>query len=714
MMNFKKAGLIFLSVLILWSGKVRGDEGMWMLPLIQKLNMKEMSGMGFKLSAKEIYDINKSSLKDAIMIFGGGCTAEIISKDALILTNHHCGYGTIQKLSSVEHNYLADGFWAKNKEEEIPAKGLTVTFLDHFEDVTAQINLALASAIDPKAKEEAMKAISDQLTSKAVENSKFLRARVVPFYGENQYYLVVSKTYTDVRFVGAPPSSIGKFGYDTDNWMWPRHTGDFSMFRIYADKDNNPAEFSKDNVPFQPKKFLTISLKGIKQNDPAMILGYPGRTNRFMTSFEVKETSEINNVITAYVRGVRQNILMEDMVADPKIRLMYSSKYAGSSNSWKKAIAMNEAFKKLKVFDRRQAEEKIFAEWVAAESSRNEKYGHALSDVKTAIENRAKLQYTLRYYQEALGSIELTSAALRFGPRSDDNQADGRGGRPGFNANPADFFKDYNRSTDLKVAKAMIKLFREKVPQSDLPEFYKTIDTQFQGNIDAYVDDMFRQSAFVSEEKLKAALAGDKSLLENDPAYIAGKNIADALLKYSNEIEQYRSRYAKGQKLYIAGMLEMNTGKAMYPDANFTMRMTYGSVKNYSPKDGVIYDYITTLDGVMQKEDPKNWEFVVPDKLKELYAKKDFGPYALKDGRMPVAFLTTNDITGGNSGSPVLNGKGELIGTAFDGNWESMSGDILFEPLLQRCINVDIRYTLFIMDKFGGAGYLLNEMKFSR
>jgi hypothetical protein len=714
MMNIKKVGLIFLSILILSVGTLRADEGMWLLPLIQKLNSKEMSKMGFKLSADDIYNINKSSLKDAILIFGGGCTAEIISKDALVLTNHHCGYGTIQKLSSVEHNYLVDGFWAKNREEEIPAKGLSVTFLDHFEDVTAEVTTAVASANDPKARDEAMKAISDQLTTKAVGNSKFLRGRVVPFYGENQYYLVVSKTYTDIRFVGAPPSSIGKFGYDTDNWMWPRHTGDFSMFRIYADKDNNPSEYSKDNVPFQPKKFLTISLKGIQQNDPAMILGYPGRTNRFMTSFEVKETSEINNVITAYVRGVRQSILMADMVADSKIRLQYSSKFAGSSNSWKKAIAMNEAFNKLKVYERRQAEEKTFTEWIAAEPSRKEKYGQALADVKTAIEGRAKLQYTLRYYQEALGSMELTSAAVRFGPKSEDSQREGRGGRGGFNANPADFYKDYNLPTDIKVAKAMIALFREKVPVADLPDFYKTIDSKFQGNIDAYVDEMFRQSVFVSEEKLKVALAGDKSVLENDPAFIAGKNIVDAMMKYNNEIEQYRTLYAKGQKQYIAGMLEMNNGKAMYPDANFTMRMTYGTVKNYSPKDGVIYDYVTTLDGVMQKEDPNNWEFVVPEKLKELYAKKDFGPYALKDGRMPVAFLTTNDITGGNSGSPVMNRKGELIGTAFDGNWESMSGDIIFEPSLQRCINVDIRYTLFIMDKFGGAGYLLNEMKISK
>ncbi len=336
MINLKKIGLIFLSALILSIGTLRADEGMWMLPLIQKLNSKPMSDMGFKLSAKDIYDINKSSLKDAVLVFGGGCTAEIISKDGLVLTNHHCGYGTIQKLSDVSHNYLQDGFWAKSREEEIPAKGLTVTFLDRFEDVTQAVTNAMAAATDAKAKDEALRTISDQLATKAIGENKFLRGRVIPFYGENQYYLVVSKTYTDIRFVGAPPSSIGKFGYDTDNWMWPRHTGDFSMFRIYADKNNNPAEYSKDNVPYQPKKFLTISLKGIKQNDPAMILGYPGRTNRFMTSFEVKETSEINNEITAYVRGVRQDILMKDMVADPKIRLQYSSKFAGSSNSWKK------------------------------------------------------------------------------------------------------------------------------------------------------------------------------------------------------------------------------------------------------------------------------------------------------------------------------------------------------------------------------------------
>lgn len=713
-MKIRKIGLLFLSMLILSLGSLRADEGMWMLPLIQKLNSKKMSEIGFKLSAKDIYDINNSSLKDAVLHFGGGCTAEVISKDGLVLTNHHCGYGTIQKLSTVDHDYLQNGYWAMNHDEELPAKGLTVIFLDRFEDVTKAVIDAMDAAKDPKAKDEAFRTISDQLTAKAVGDSKYLRARVVSFFGDNQYYMVVSKTYSDIRFVGAPPSSIGKFGGETDNWMWPRHTGDFSMFRIYADKDNNPAEFSKDNVPYQPKKFLTISLKGMNQNDPAMVIGYPGRTNRFMTSYEVKETSEVTNAVTILVRNVRQGIIWSDMEANPKVRLQYASKYAGSANSWKKSVGMNETFAKLNVYERRAAEEKTFSEWVAADPARVEKYGKALSEVKEAIEGRAKLLYISRFYQEALSPIELTSAATRFGPQTERAGRDGRGGgggRPGFQSSPSDFYKDYNVSTDIKVAKALIKLFRDKIPASDLPGFYKIIDTDYNGNIDAAVDALFSNSAFVSEEKLKTALTGDKNALLKDPAYLVANDISSNMMKYMKDLEQYRTQYAKGQKLYIAGMLEMKAGQAIYPDANSTMRLTFGRVLNYSPKDGVIFDFVTTLDGVMQKEDPKNYEFTVPAKLKELYNAKDFGQYALKDGRMPVAFLTNNDITGGNSGSPVMNKKGELIGTAFDGNWESMSSDIIFEPSLQRCINVDIRYTLFIMDKFGGAGYLLNEMK---
>jgi len=719
MMNLRKFGLLILSAIILSAGSVRADEGMWMLPLLQKLNSKKMSELGFKLSAKDIYDINNSSLKDAVLHFGGGCTAEIISKDGLVLTNHHCGYGTIQKLSTVEHDYLQNGYWAMNRDQELPSKGLSVTFLDRFEDVSKAVNDAMAAVTDPKARDEAFGKISDELTTKAVGDNKYLRGRVVSFFGDNQYYMVITKTYNDIRFVGAPPTSIGKFGGETDNWMWPRHTGDFSMFRIYADKDNNPAEFSKDNVPYKPKKFLTISLKGVNQNDPAMIIGYPGRTNRFMTSYEVKETSEVTNAVTILVRNVRQNIIWADMEADPKVRLQYSSKYAGSANSWKKSLGMNETFAKLNVYERRAAEEKTFSEWMAADPARVEKYGKALSEVKSAIEGRAKLLEISRYYMEALSSIELTSAATRFGPQTERVAREGRGGttgggRPFSQIAPADFYKDYNVATDIKVAKALIKLFREKVPASDLPDFYKTVDANYQGNVDAYVDAMFAQSVFTSEEKLKAAQAGDKKAMETDMAFVAGKNISTAFMKYSRELEKYRTQYANGQKLYIAGMLEMKAGQAIYPDANSTMRLTYGKVLNYSPKDGVIYDYVTTLDGVMQKEDPKNYEFTVPAKLKELYNAKDYGQYALKDGRMPTCFLTNNDITGGNSGSPVMNSKGELIGTAFDGNWESMSSDIIFEPSLQRCINVDIRYTLFIMDKFGGAGYLLNEMRIAK
>jgi len=582
MMNFRKLGLLVLSALILSVGSLRADEGMWMLPLIQKLNSKKMSEMGFKLSAKDIYDINNSSLKDAVLHFGGGCTAEVISKDGLVLTNHHCGYGTIQKLSTVDHDYLQNGYWAMNHDQELPAKGLTVIFLDHFEDVTKAVTEAMDAAKDPKARDEAFRTVSDQLTAKAVGNSKFLRARVVSFFGDNQYFMVVSKTYSDIRFVGAPPSSIGKFGGETDNWMWPRHTGDFSMFRIYADKDNNPAEYSKENVPYQPKKFLTISLKGVGQNDPAMIIGYPGRTNRFMTSYEVKETSEVTNAVTILVRGVRQGILWADMEADPKVRLQYSSKYAGSANFWKKAIGMNETFDKLKVYERRAAEEKSFSEWVAADPARIEKYGKALADVKSAIEGRAKLQYVSRFYMEALSSIELTSAATRFGPQASregrGGAPGGAGGRPSFQMSPSDFYKDYNVSTDIKVAKALIKLFREKVPASDLPGFYKTIDTEYQGNVDAYVDAMFNQSVFTSEEKLKAAKAGDKKAMETDLAYVAGKEISSAFMKYFMELEKYRTQYASGQKLYIAGMLEMKAGQAIYPDANSTMRLTYGKV----------------------------------------------------------------------------------------------------------------------------------------
>ena len=713
----KKVTLLLLGAILLSISPLRADEGMWLLPLIEKLNNKKLSEIGFKLSAKDIYDINNASLKDAVVHFGGGCTAEIISKEGLVLTNHHCGYGVIQRLSTVEHDYLQNGYWAMNREQELPSPGLSVTFLESFSDVTADVEKALKGIEDPAEREKAFASASAEMVKKAVGENKFINGRVVPFFGGNAYYLIITKTYTDVRFVGAPPSSIGKFGADTDNWMWPRHTGDFSMFRVYADKDNNPAAYSKDNVPFKPKKHLTISLKGVQQNDPAMIIGYPGRTNRFMTSAEVKETSDITNAIVIYVRGVRQEVLMTDMEADPKIRLQYSSKYAGSSNYWKKAIGMNETFKKLNVSDRRAQEEKDFSAWVAADKARIEKYGNALKDINSSIANRAEALYLANYTREALNSIEIFGIAGGYGVYA-ENLAKGKtqeAERAMAMAERrfASFYKDYSPATDRKVAKALIKVYRDKIKAENRPSIYKEIEEKFAGNIDAYVDYIFDNSIFAPQEKKEKAFT-EKAVIANDPAVLAAMSINEVSSKAMETLMKENTVLARGQKAYIAGLLDMKKGQAMYPDANSTMRMTYGKVLNYSPKDGVLFEHITTLKGVMEKEDPNNWEFEVPAKLKELYKNKDYGQYALPNGEVPVAFLSNNDITGGNSGSPVLNAKGELIGTAFDGNWEAMSGDIIFEPSLQRTISVDIRYTLFIMDKFGGAGYLLNEMTIAK
>ncbi|NTV19063.1 MAG: S46 family peptidase [Bacteroidales bacterium] len=714
----KKISLLILGAILLSFSPLRGDEGMWLLPLLEKLNSKKMSELGFKLTAKDIYDINNSSLKDAVISFGGGCTGEIISKEGLLLTNHHCGYGSIQKLSTVEHDYLQDGYWAMNREQELPSPGLTVTFLENIIDVTKDVENAVAKATTPEESAKALAAVSDELVAKAIAGNKFLKGRVASFFGGNTYLMMITKTYTDIRFVGAPPSSIGKFGADTDNWMWPRHTGDFSMFRVYADKDNNPADYSKDNIPYQPKKHLTISLKGVEQKDFAMIIGYPGRTNRFMTSAEVKEMSDITNSISIYVRGVRQDVLMKDMVADPKIRLQYASKYSGSSNFWKKAIGMNETFAKLGVQERRAEEERTFTKWVNEDKARIEKYGTALNNINSSIAKRAEALTLSSYTREALNNIEVFSVASAFVAYA-DAISKGETDRAKQTLAMAQrrtesFYKDYSPATDKKVAKALLNVYRDKVKAADRPDVFKAIDTQFGGNIDAYVDFVFEKSVFASQEKFKAALNGNIDALLSDPALAAAKSINVVMGKTFGELQAVGTTLAKGQKAYIAGLLEMKKGQAMYPDANSTMRLSYGQVLNYSPKDAVLFEHVTTLKGVMEKEDPNNWEFVVPAKLKELYKAKDYGQYAMKNGEMPVAFLTNNDITGGNSGSPVLNAKGELIGTAFDGNWEAMSGDIIFEPSLQRTISVDIRYTLFIMDKFGGAGYLLKEMTIAK
>lgn len=711
----KRISLLMIGTLMLVNSALKADEGMWLLPLLNQLNIKQMKQEGLKLSAEDIYSINNSSLKDAIVIFGGGCTGEIISEQGLILTNHHCGYGSIQKHSTPEHDYLKDGFWAKTFAEEIPTPGLSVTFLVRIEDVTNQVNAVLNAQMTEPERDKAIEKVSAEIAKKAKEGNSYTTS-VKNYFGGNQFYLLVYEVYNDVRMVGAPPSSIGKFGADTDNWMWPRHTGDFSIFRVYASKDNKPAEYAKDNVPYKPKKALTVSIKGVKKDDFTMILGYPGRTQRYMTSMELESLIKITNTNRIYIRGIRQDILLKDMLADRAINIKYASKYAGSSNSWKKSIGQNKALKRLKVFEAKKEEEKKFSTWLSENSQRMERYGESLKLIQEGVDGNKNYTHVTQYISESLlRGIELISMADKSVKLYDalvkNNSDTILRCVKNLKSEAKRFYKDYNVSTDRKVAKAMFKVFYENVDKSYLPDIYNTIVVNYKSDFNQYSDYLFDSSLFSDSTKLNQFIQTPiLSVLENDPAFIAVKSINTKDKEIKKLQKQFDDMVKKGQRLYIAGILEMNQGKAMYPDANSTMRLTYGQVKDYYPMDAVHYDFLTTLDGVMEKEDADNWEFVVPEKLKELYKNKDYGRYGI-NGKMPVAFISTNDITGGNSGSPVLNDKGELIGTAFDGNWEAMSGDIVFEKQLQRCINVDVRYTLFIIEKYAGATRLINEMK---
>jgi len=662
-----------------------------MLPLLEKMNSKVLSEAGCKLTPDQIYSINHSSLKDAIVQFGGGCTGEVVSKNGLLLTNHHCGYSSIQKLSSVEHDYLKDGYWAMNMNEELPCPGLTVTFLVSMTDITANIEKLEKKTRKECESKKGKEIMADELVKSAVK--KYCKvmveeteaanpgcdAEVETFYNENSYYLIVYKTYKDIRFVGAPPSSIGKFGADTDNWMWPRHTCDFSMFRIYAGKDNEPAEYSEENVPYTPAQSLKISLKGVQEGDYTMIMGYPGRTTRFQTSPELEQQIRTNDIRIA-ARTIRQNVMMEYMLADPAVKIQYASKYSSSSNGWKKWKGMKLAFAKLGIIERAKEEEAEFTEWVNKKGCRKEKYGDCLQQIEKYVQYSRENSEAFTLAYESLYNIEL----VRFAIASLKGRAD--------RVLPA--YKDYCVALDKDVTKEMIKFYQENAVEAN----------KLKGEYD--IDAIFENSIFTSAEKLAAA---DSATIANDAA-AALANEVDSIVMGLYKVNNIYTFIDDARKAHTAGILAMKKGEAIYPDANFTCRLTYGHVLPYSPKDAVLYRHYTTLDGVMEKEDPDNWEFVVPAKLKEIWKAKDFGDYAMENGKMPACFLSNNDITGGNSGSPIMNANGELIGLAFDGNWESMSSDVMFEPDLQRCINVDIRYVLLIIDKFGGARWLVDEM----
>ena len=668
------------------------DEGMWLLPYLQKMNIKDMKAKGLKLSAEDIYSINDSSLKDAIVIFGGGCTGEIVSDKGLIFTNHHCGYGSIQALSSVEHDYLKYGFWANSHGEELPCPGLSVRFVRSIEDVTAQI---LGNVPSTAGETERQKIISENTKALVEQMSKDFpkskQAQVVEFFGGNQYFAFVYEVFNDVRLVGTPPSSIGKFGGDTDNWMWPRHTGDFSIFRVYADKDNKPAAYSKDNVPYKAPRHLEISLDGVKEGDFSMIMGFPGSTTRYMTSYEIDQMLEVDNPQRIFIRGERQAILWEAMEASDEIRIKYASKYAGSSNYWKNSIGMSRGIQKLGVKAQKEAEEAAFQKWANENTLPEEGFIDALPNMKRVVAEITPVEGSMQYLQEAfLRGVELLTPA-RAAQVS------------------AGFYKDYDAALDRKVAKRMLTIARENMTPADLPSFYaEVVDAKFGGDIAKYVDYVYDNSVFTSLEKAQAATDEQKKA---DPAKeLANSVMASYRAVYPKYVE-LAPQFNQAHRLYVAGLMRMQPNKAWYSDANFTIRLTYGNVLPYNPADAITYNYFTTLEGVIAKEDTSNpLEFTVEEKLKELYAKKDYGQYAAEDGRLHVGFLCNLDITGGNSGSPVLDANGRLIGLAFDGNWEAMSGDVAFEPELQRCIAVDVRYVLFVVDKFADCQHIMSEL----
>ena len=707
-----------LFAVLAFGSMVKADEGMWLLQLMKQQNSIDlMKKQGLKLDAEALYNPNGVSLKDAVGIFGGGCTGEIISPEGLILTNHHCGYASIQQHSSVEHDYLTDGFWAKNRNEELPTPGLKFQFIERIEDITDIVNQKITkgevSEINALTRPFLDKLANELYEKSDLKGKKGIEVQALPFYAGNKFYLFYKKVYSDVRMVAAPPSSIGKFGGETDNWMWPRHTGDFSMFRIYADANGEPADYAPTNKPLKTPKYLSISIKGLKDGDYTMIMGFPGSTSRYLTVSEVKERMEASNTPRINIRGVRLAVLKEVMAANAKTRIQYANKYAGSSNYWKNSIGMNKAIIDNDVLGAKAEQEKKFEEFAKGKAE----YDGVVVKIDSIVNATMPLTRQYYYMSEAFrGAIEFGSPYMvmdklkkALNEKNDTliNQAI---------AQLKEVYndihnKDYDHEVDRKVAKAVFPEYAKAIPANERPSFFKVIEKEYKGDYNAYIDAMYDSSIMANEANFdKFIKKPTVKAIDKDMATQYSREKNEKLIELAKQLNEESKDLALLHKAYIRGLGEMKLPVPSYPDANFTIRLTYGNIKSYSPRDGVQYDYYTTSDGILEKENPEDREFVVPAKLKALIEKKDFGRYALPDGRLPICFLSNNDITGGNSGSPVMNAEGQLIGCAFDGNWESLSGDINFNNQLQRCINLDIRYVLFILEKMGDCTHLINEM----